>query len=64
MVQVVSTTEAAHRIRREKNACAIASSEAAAHYKLKKIAEITTEGKKNLTRFFVLGRDSGYQKRI
>ena len=62
--RVVSTSEAAQRIRKEKYSCAVASSEAASHYHLKKLKEITTEGKKNLTRFFVLGENGNSEKRI
>ena len=64
LIQVVSTSEAAHRVRNEKYSCAVASSEAASHYHLKKLREITIEGKKNLTRFFVLGRNGNSKKRI
>ena len=62
--RVVNTSEAAHRIRKEKYSCAVASSEAAGHYHLKKLKEITIEGKKNLTRFFVLGRNGNSKKGI
>jgi len=62
--RVVNTSEAAHRVCKEKYSCAVASSEAASHYHLKKLREITIEGKKNLTRFFVLGRNGNSKKRI
>ena len=53
--KVTSTSEAACRALEEKDSCAICSIEAAKYYGLKKIAEILVEGKKNLTRFFILG---------
>ncbi|MCK4436610.1 hypothetical protein KAU86_01540 [bacterium] len=62
--QIVSTSEAVHRIQKEKYSCAIASSEAARYYGLRKLKEITVEGKKNLTRFFVLGKNGNSKRRI
>ncbi len=56
--QITSTSEACERIQKEKHSCAVASSEAAEHYGLKKLAEITSPGKKNLTRFFVLANEN------
>jgi chorismate mutase/prephenate dehydratase len=53
--KVNSTSDAACKALEEKDSCAICSIEASKHYGLKKIKEILVEGKKNLTRFFVLG---------
>ncbi len=55
--KVASTSEACARIKEEKYSCAVASEEASKHYGLKKLAEITDNGKKNITRFFVLAND-------
>lgn len=52
-----STSEACTKIKKEEYSCSIASSEAAEHYGLKKIAKIDVGGdKRNLTRFFVIGK--------
>lgn len=59
--QAISTSEAIHKIQKEKFSCAIASSEAAKYYGLIKLKEIIVKGKKNLTRFFVL-RKNGISK--
>lgn len=53
--QVVSTSDAAQRVKKGKYCCAIASMEAGKYYKLNKLAEIDFLGKKcNITRFFIL----------
>jgi chorismate mutase/prephenate dehydratase len=57
--RVSSTSDAACKALEEKYSCAISSSEASSYYGLKKIEEILVEGKKNLTRFFVLGNVGG-----
>lgn len=57
VIQTTSTSEAAHKIMDEKFACAIASEEAAKHYKLKNLAEINDDGKRNITKFFVLEKN-------
>lgn len=58
----VSTSEAIGKIENNKYACAIASSEAAAYYGLIKLQEINVMGKRNLTRFFVIGKNENSNK--
>ena len=52
--RAASTSDACCKIREEKYSCAIASEEAAEYYGLKKLGNIKIEGKKNITRFFVI----------
>ena len=56
LIRLNSTSEAAEKARKEKFSCAIASSDAARYYKLKKLAKIDIKGMENMTAFFVLGR--------
>jgi prephenate dehydratase len=51
-----STSEACAKIKKEGYSCSIASSEAAEHYELKKIAKIDAGEIRNLTRFLVIGK--------
>lgn len=52
---VASTSEAALKVVKERYSCAIASREAAEHYNLNNLTKIEIEGKRNITRFFVMG---------
>jgi chorismate mutase/prephenate dehydratase len=56
LCQLTSTSESAHRVKKEKTACAIASIEAAKNYKLKILGKIVRDGKMNITRFFVISQ--------
>jgi len=62
--RLVSTSEAAQLVKKAKYSCAIASSEAAGYYGLRKLKEIVIPGKRNLTRFFVIGINGNSKKRV
>ena len=55
--KITSTSEGILKIQEEEYSCAIASAEAAKHYGLIQLAEIEVNGKQNITRFFVLGKN-------
>jgi chorismate mutase/prephenate dehydratase len=56
LIRLNSTSEAAEKAKKEKDSCAIASSDAAKHYKLKEITKIKVSEMENMTAFFVLGK--------